>query len=147
MGVELWKRWGEQPAWARLTLAVYLIGFLVGTRSHVLDVARDGIHAYAMFPQVSFQVFFVSLVVLDPLVIVLVALVWREGIWLAGAVMVLDMGGNWWGNRHWLRDDPSRLLQLVPLTIFGVFVVASVLPLHRTIAGRASRSETALPSA
>ncbi|MFI5821278.1 hypothetical protein ACIA8I_19560 [Streptomyces rishiriensis] len=147
MGVELRKRWGEQPVWARLALAVYLTGFLVGTRTHVLDVARDGIHAYAMFPQVPLQVFFVSLVFLDPLVIVLVGLVRREGIWLAGAEMVLDMCGNWWGNWHWLRDDPSQLLRLVPLTIFGVFVVASVLPLRRTVAGRTGRSETALPSA
>ncbi|MEK0098731.1 hypothetical protein WDA79_09515 [Streptomyces sp. A475] len=115
----------------RWTLAVYLIGFLVGTRTHVLDVARDGIHAYAMFPQVPLQVFFVSLVVLDPLVIVLVALVRREGIWLAGAVMVLDVCGNGWGNRHWLHDDPPQLLRLLPLTLFGVFVVASVLPLQR----------------
>lgn len=126
---------------------MYLIGFLVGTRTHVLDVTRDGVHAYAMFPQVSLQVFFVSLVVLDPLVIVLVGLARREGTWLAGAVMVLDMCGNWWGNWHWLRDDPSQLMRLLPLTIFGVFVIASVLPLHRAVAGAARKPETALPSA
>ncbi|MFF8406737.1 hypothetical protein ACF06P_34540 [Streptomyces sp. NPDC015684] len=110
-------------------------------------MTREGIDAYAMFPQVALQVFFVSLVVLDPLVIVLVGLVRREGIRLAGALMVLDMCGNWWGNWHWLRDDPSQLLRLVPLSIFGVFVVASALPMHRRVAGRACRSETALPSA
>jgi hypothetical protein len=126
---------------------VYVIGFLVGTRTHVLDVTRDGIHAYAMFPQVSLQVFFVSLVILDPLAIVLVGLVRREGIWLAGAVMMLDVCGNWWGNWHWLRDDPSQLLRLLPLTLFGVFVVVSALPLYGAVAGTADRSETALPSA
>ncbi|MGW1132945.1 hypothetical protein [Streptomyces griseoluteus] len=47
-------------------------------------------------------VFFVSLVVLAPLVIVLVGFVRREGIWPAGALMVLDVCGNWWGNRHLL---------------------------------------------
>ncbi|MDQ1022252.1 hypothetical protein QFZ43_008801 [Streptomyces afghaniensis] len=147
MGGELRERWGRQPVWARWALAVYLIGFLVGTRTHVLDVARDGVHAYTMFPQVPLQVFFVSLVVLDPLVIVLVGLARREGIWLAGAVMVLDMCGNWWGNWHWLHDDPSQLMRLVPLTLFGVFVVASVLPLHRAVAGMADKPETAVPSA
>ncbi|MEV3855980.1 hypothetical protein AB0J38_16850 [Streptomyces sp. NPDC050095] len=147
MGVELRERWGRQPAWARCALAVHLIGFLVGTRTHVADVARDGVHAYAMFPQVPLQVFFISLVVLDPLVIVLVVLVRRGGIWLAGAVMVLDLCGNWWGNWHWFHDDPSKLLVLVPLTLFGVFVVASVAPLQRVVAGTTGASETALPSA
>lgn len=126
---------------------MYLIGFLVGTRTHVLDVARDGIHAYAMFPQTTLQVFFVSLVILDPLVIVLLGLVRREGIWSAGTVMVLDVCGNWWGNWHWLRDDPSQLLRLLPLTLFGVFVVVSVLPLYSAVARTSDRSETGLPSA
>ncbi|WP_329431633.1 hypothetical protein OG564_01180 [Streptomyces sp. NBC_01280] len=90
--------------------------------------------------------FFLSLVVLDPLVVVLVGLVRLEGVWLAGAVMALDLCGNWWGNWHWLRDDPSQLLRLLPLTLFGAFVVASTLPLHR-VAGTTARSETALPSA
>ncbi|MFD5125145.1 hypothetical protein [Streptomyces sp. NPDC058385] len=110
-------------------------------------MVRDGTHAYAMFPQVALQLFFVSLVVLDPLVVVLVGLVRREGVWLAGSVMTLDLCGNWWGNWHWLRDDPSQLLRLLPLTLFGVFVVASMLPLHRAVAGTTVRSETALPSA
>ncbi|MGW1163795.1 hypothetical protein ACWD48_37670 [Streptomyces sp. NPDC002519] len=147
MGVGLRQRWGRQPMWAKWMLAVYLIGFLVGTRTHVVDVARDGVHAYAVFPQVPLQVFFVSLVVLDPLVIVLVGLVRRDGIWLAGAVMVLDMCGNWWGNWHWIHDDPSKLLVLVPLTLFGLFVLSSVVPLLRAVSRTAVRSETALPSA
>ncbi|WP_327660527.1 MULTISPECIES: hypothetical protein [unclassified Streptomyces] len=130
---ELQKRWCCQPLWVRLTLAVYLLGFLVGCRTHIADVARDGIHAYAMFPQVPLQVFFVGLVVLDPLVVVLVALVRREGVWLAGAVMVVDLSANWWGNRHWLRDDPGQLMRLLPLTVFGVFVFASWLPLRRAV--------------
>ncbi|MFD0020738.1 hypothetical protein [Streptomyces sp. NPDC058382] len=134
MKLELRKQWGGLPLWARWALAAYLIGFLVGTRTHVLDVARGGIHAYSVFPQVPLQVLFVSLVVIDPLVIVLVGLVRREGIWLAGAVMVLDVCGNWWGNWQWLRDDPSQVLRLLPLTLFGVFIVASLPPLHRLVA-------------
>jgi hypothetical protein len=136
MGGGLRERWGRQPVWARWALAVYLIGFLVGTRTHVVDVARDGVHAYALFPQTALRVFFVGLVVLDPLVVVLVGLARPVGIWLAGAVMLLDMCGNWWGNRHWFHDDPSKLLVLVPLTVFGVFVLAAALPLQRAVAGR-----------
>ncbi|GAA2332708.1 hypothetical protein [Streptomyces cuspidosporus] len=134
MEFDVRERWGRQPLWARWVLGVYLMGFLVGFGSHAADLARGGIHAYAGFPQVPFQVFFVGLVVLDPLVAVMVALMRREGVWLAVAVMVVDVCANWWGNRHWLRDDPGQLAGLLPLTLFGVFVIASWLPLRRAIA-------------
>ncbi|MFF4398720.1 hypothetical protein [Streptomyces sp. NPDC001480] len=134
MGFEVRERWGAQPSWARWVLAVYLIGFTEGTVSHIADLVRGGVHAYASFHQVPVQVFLVSLVVLDPLAAVLVGLVRREGLWLAGAVMVMDVSANWWGNRHWLRDDPPQLLGLLPLTLFGLFVVAFAVPLHRTSA-------------
>ncbi|MEU0411368.1 hypothetical protein ABZ307_26620 [Streptomyces griseorubiginosus] len=146
MGLELRKRWGAQPLWARWVLAVYVIGFAEGTGSHIADLVRGGVHAYATFPQIPVQVFFVSLVALDPLVAALVGLVRPEGIWSAGAVMMLDVSANWWGNRHWLRDDPAQLLWLLPLTVFGVFVVASAVPLHRAVARAASRSPAALRS-
>ncbi|WP_406430071.1 hypothetical protein OHB00_00340 [Streptomyces sp. NBC_00631] len=147
MGFALRERWSAQPLWARWVLAVYLIGLIEGTGSHIADLVRGGIYAYAAFHQVSLQVFFVSLVILDPLAAVLVGLVRREGIWLASAVMVLDVSANWWGNRHWLRDDPAQLLWLLPITVFGLFVVAFAVPLHRAVAGAASRSPAALPSA
>ncbi|QEV42747.1 hypothetical protein CP978_33160 [Streptomyces nodosus] len=147
MRSELRERWGGQPVWARWVLAVYVIGFLEGACAHVLDLARDGIHAYAAFPQVPLQVFFVGLVILDPLVVVLVVLVRREGIWLASAVMVADVFANWWGNRHWLQDDPANLVRLSPVTLFGVFVVAFAHPLCWTIAGTAGRPRAALPTA
>lgn len=126
---------------------MYLIGFAEGTGSHLADLVRGGIHAYASFPQLFLQVFFVSLVILDPLTAVLVGLVRREGIWLASAVMALDVSANWWGNRHWLRDDPAQLLWLLPITAFGLFVVALAFPLSRAVAGAASRPPTTLPSA
>ncbi|MEU2625339.1 hypothetical protein ABZ642_45905 [Streptomyces sp. NPDC007157] len=147
MGSELRERWGAQPLWARWVLAGYLIGLTEGTGSHIADLIRGGIHTYASWPQVPLQVFFVSLVILDPLAAVLVGLVRREGIWLANAVMVMDVSTNWWGNRHWLRDDPAQLLWLLPITLFGLFVVAFAVPLHRTVAGAASRPQAALPSA
>ncbi|WP_328557918.1 hypothetical protein [Streptomyces sp. NBC_00358] len=147
MGFELRERWGANPLWARWVLAVYLVGLTEGTGSHVADLVRGGIHAYAAFPQLPLQAFFVSLVLLDPLAAVLVGLVRREGIWLANAVMVTDGSANWWGNRHWLRDDPAQLLCLLPITFFGLFVAAFAVPLHRTVAGAESRPKAALPSA
>ncbi|MCH0568996.1 hypothetical protein I3F60_06910 [Streptomyces sp. MUM 136J] len=133
------ERWGGQPLWARGVLAVYVVGFLEGACVHLLDLARDGIHAYTAFPQVPLQVFFVGLAFLDPLVAVRVGLVRRDGVHLAGAAMVADVLANWWGNRHWLADDPVRLVRLAPLVLFGLFVVAFLLPLHRSLTGTANR--------
>ncbi|MBN0049066.1 hypothetical protein JS756_34295 [Streptomyces actuosus] len=140
------ERWDGQPLWARGVLAVYVIGFVEGACVHLLDLARDGVHAYAAFPQVPLRVFFVGLAVLDPLVAVRVGLVRRDGVRLAGAVTVADVLANWWGNRHWLQDDPARLVPLAPLTLFGLFVVASLVPLCRTVAGPANEPRT-VPSA
>lgn len=124
---------------------VYVLGFLEGACAHLLDLIRGGMHAYASFQQVPLQVFLVGLTVLDPLVAVLVVLVRKEGVRLAGTVMVLDVCANWWGNRHWLHDDSAQLLPLLPITLFGLFVVGSVLPLSRTLVGKADRPQEVMP--
>jgi hypothetical protein len=124
-------RGGRDGSW-RCTL----IGFAQGTGAHVRDLVRGGIHAYSSVPQAWIQVFFVSLVVLDPLVVVLIAFVRREGIWLAAGVMVLDVAANWTGNWPSLDEDPARLLRpvgLLPITLFGVFVLVTTLPLLRVM--------------
>ncbi|MFF7890161.1 hypothetical protein ACFZDJ_53120 [Streptomyces sp. NPDC007896] len=149
MGVQLRERWVGQPLWARWVLAVYLIGFLEGACAHLLDLIRGGFHAYVSFPQVAFQAFFISLAVLDPLVVVLVAFVRRQGVWLASGVMVLDVSANWIGNWQWLHDDPAGLLRpvgLLPITLFGLFVVASLVPLHRTTAMTQRKPQAVMPS-
>ena len=126
------------PWWARWVLAVYLVGFAQGAGAHIRDLVRGGIHAYSAVPQVWIQVFFVSLVVVDLLVVVLAAFVRREGIWLAAGVMVLDVAANWIVNWPWLQADPARLLRpvgLLPITLFGVFVLVTALPLLRVMKG------------
>jgi hypothetical protein len=114
---------------------VYLIGFADGTADHVRWMTHGGIHAYApSYPQIAIQVFFVSLLVLDPLVVALVAFVRREGIWLSAAVMALDIAANWIGN--WIRIRHDRVSD-VPwlITLFGVFVLVTALPLLRVMKG------------
>ncbi|MEE4420683.1 hypothetical protein [Streptomyces bugieae] len=123
-------------------LAVYLIGFLEGACAHLLDLIRGGIHAYASFAPVPLQVFFVSLVVLDPLVVVWVGRVRSVGIRLAAGVMVLDVIANWIVNWPSLQMNPAWLLRpvgLLPLTLFGLFVIASSVPLLRSVKGAAGR--------
>ena len=69
---------------------MYLIGFAQGTGAHIRDLMRGGIHAYSSVPQAWIQVFFVSLVVLDPLVAVLIAFVRR------GFLLLSDARGASW---------------------------------------------------
>lgn len=115
---------------------MYCLGFVDGTCSHFIDLARGGIHVYASFAPVPLQVFFVGLAVLDPLVVAMVALARWEGVWLACGVMVLDMIGNWITNWPRLRADPAWLLRpvgLTPIMLFGLFVLATAVPVLRAM--------------
>lgn len=107
LGRRLRRAWAVLPVWARWVLAVYLIGFTDGTAAHARDLARAGFDAYSGFPQVPLRVFFISLVLLDPLVVVLAALVLPAGIWLAAVVMVLDVAANAAGNWSRIQQDPA----------------------------------------
>ena len=136
MAGRLRSAWADVPRWARWVLAVYLVGFAQGTGAHIRDLVRGGIHAYSAIPQAWIQVFFISLVAVDLLVVVLTGFVRRAGIWLAAGVMVLDVAANWIANWSSLQEDPVRLLRpvgLLPITLFGVFVLATALPLLRVM--------------
>ena len=137
MVARLRTEWTGLPRWARWVLAAYLTGFADGTAAHVRALAQGRIHAYSAFSQVPLQVFFVCLVVLDPLVAVLAGFVRRAGIWLAAGVMALDMTANWAGNWHWLHADPGRLPRagggLLLITFFGLFVLLTARPMLRVM--------------
>jgi hypothetical protein len=127
------EKWSGLPHWARWFLAVYLIGFAEGSGMHLFWVLMNGIHTFAHFPVLS-QVYLNALVLLDPLVVVLAAGVRRSGILLAVVVMTLDVATNWIANWPWVKADPTRLLQpvgLLPITLFGLFVLLSAVPLLR----------------
>jgi hypothetical protein len=109
-----------------------MIGFVDGTCAHIIDMSRGGIHAYSSFDQVPIQVFFVGLVVLDPLVVVLAGLVRPAAVWLAAAVMALDLTANWVGNWPW----PSHYASLWLITLFGLFVLATAPAMLRVIRSR-----------
>lgn len=115
---------------------MYLIGFLEGAGAHCLDLVRGGIHVYASSASVPLQVFFVSLVLLDPLIVVLVGLVRPDGIRLAASAMTVDVIANWIVNWPQLQEDPAWLLRpvgLLPITLFGLFVIVSSVPLTRAM--------------
>lgn len=118
------RRWGMLPRWARCVLAIYMIGFTEGTGDHIHWMAHGGIHAYAGFRYVPIQMFLVSLIVLDPLVVVLAAFVRRAAVYLAVVVMALDIPANWianWPHVGW------------EIIVDGVFVFATAVPLLRAM--------------
>ncbi|WP_063789913.1 hypothetical protein [Streptomyces sp. MMG1121] len=134
-------RWRALPRWARRVLVVYAAGLVEGTGDHAVVLARGGPHAYAGFGPPPLQVFFVALVVLDPLAAALTLRLRPSGIRLAAGVMTLDVLANWYVNRAWVKANPQELLQpvgLLPITLFGLFVLATALPLLRTVAGGAT---------
>ena len=115
------------PRWAGITLAVYAGAFLVGTVSHLLDFVLQGVEVYATAP-LLLRVFFVALVVIDPLVVVLVLRRPRAGVLFALAVMVADVAGN----LAMTALDPAWPFP-VTQSLFGVFVLATSLPLWRVL--------------
>ncbi|MEE6264470.1 MULTISPECIES: hypothetical protein [Streptomyces] len=139
-------RWRALPRWARWTGAVYVIGFAEGTAAHWLDLARGGIHVYAAFATVPLQVFFVGLAVLDPLTVAWVGLVRPAGIRWAAVVMTLDVAANWCVNWPLLVADPTwvwRPVGLLPITLFGLFVVGTAVPLLRAVGAVRGRLDCA----
>lgn len=78
----------------RIIQGVWVIGFLVGTSTHVADLIFGGLNVYEGFP-LGNRVFWISLTLLDPLTVMLILLRRRAGIALGVAVMIADVAVNW----------------------------------------------------
>ncbi|MGW2254721.1 hypothetical protein ACWCXH_31680 [Kitasatospora sp. NPDC001660] len=127
-------RWGTRPRWVRWVAAVYVIGFVEGSAVHAYDVIVGGLHAYRDWPLPS-QLLFHALLVLDPLAAVWVARARPAGPVLGAAVMAADLTANWWENWDGLMRHPLDYLQpvgLLPMTFFGLLVLATAAPLRRS---------------
>ena len=75
-------------------LAVWVAGFSIGTIFHVIELLTQGSDVYGNMPDFV-RVFWVSLTIVDPLVVILILLRLRAGIVLGGTVMVADVAVNW----------------------------------------------------
>ncbi|MGW1745187.1 hypothetical protein ACWCRD_06140 [Streptomyces sp. NPDC002092] len=116
--------------------AVYVIGFLEGTGAHAYFLATGGLHTFGYAP-LPVQLLLHALLLLDPLVALLIVRAHPSGPLLAAAVMVLDLAGNWDVAWHAVLADPVAFLRpvgLLPMTVFGMFVVFSALPLRQALA-------------
>ncbi|RPF34958.1 hypothetical protein [Streptomyces sp. TLI_185] len=133
-------RWGDRPIWVRCVAGAYVIGFLEGAGAHAYFLATGGLHTYGYAPM-PVQLLFHALLLLDPLVALLIVRARPSGALLAAAVMLLDLAGNWDGTWHAVLADPAAYLRpagLLPITVFGIFVVFSALPLRRGLANARS---------
>ncbi|MFE6553032.1 hypothetical protein ACWEQ2_01970 [Streptomyces sp. NPDC004096] len=129
-------RWGDRPVWVRCTAVVYVAGFLEGTGAHGYFLVRGGLDAYHYAPMLV-QLLFHVLLLLDPLVALLMIRGRPGGPLPAAVVMLADLAGNW--NIAWsaVTTHPTQFLRpvgLLPITLFGVFVLLTALPLRRALA-------------
>ena len=127
--------WGNLPRRARWVAAGYVVGFGEGTCSHVYSLWTGGIHAFSRDP-VPIQALFHAMLVLDVLAVVLILRASPAGPPLAAVVIVADAFGNWWAEAGNVMRHPLDYLVpfgLLPITIFGVFVLVTAMPLRREI--------------
>lgn len=130
------RRWRGLPIAARCALVGYAIGFAVGARKHVADLMSGWLGAYSGLGPVVVQVFFLSLAVIDPIVIVLVLLARPFGVWLGLAVMVGDVTANVFATWEIVRQDWVWLIRptgLLLILAFGLFVFVTAIPLARRL--------------
>lgn len=115
--------------------AAYVIGFLEGTGWHAYCLAAGGLHAYSYAPM-PVQLLFHALLVLDLLVGLLIILARPGGPLLAAVVMLSDLVGNWAVEWRAVLAHPVAYLRpvgLLPITLFGVFVLLTAFPLRRAL--------------
>jgi hypothetical protein len=111
-----------------------VLGYLVGTTTHIADLVLGGDEPYAGFPAVV-RVFWVSLTLVDPLTAVLLVLRRRPGIVLGVVVILVDLAVNW---TVFATSDGLAPFGLINLTVFGAVVLVTARPLWRWF-GRAGQ--------
>lgn len=138
--------WGNRPGWARWLAAVYVVGFLEGTGAHAYFLVAGGLDAYDYAPA-PVRLLFHALLLLDPLAAVLIVRGRPAGPLVCGAVMFSDVVANWWVQWSDVLARPAAHLRpvgLLPITLFGVLVLATALPLRRVLTSTAVTDEDEL---
>ena len=119
------------PRWVRVLRYLWIAGFAIGTTTHVLDIVLGGAEVYDGFPTVV-RVFWLSLTILDPAVIILLALARRSGIVLALAVILVDIAVNW---TVFATIGGLSLFGVVNQTLFAVLLALTANRLWKGFSG------------
>ena len=114
----------------RVVQVVWIAGFVIGTTTHVMDLASGGANTYEPLP-VAVRVFWISLTLFDPLAAMLLAFRRRAGIVLGLAVILVDIAVNW---TVFVAIDGLSLFAVVCQTAFAIFLVATARVLWRWLA-------------
>ncbi|MGR6968064.1 hypothetical protein ACU639_00235 [Streptomyces cynarae] len=106
-----------------------------GTGAHGYFLATGGLDAYNYAP-VLVQLLFHVLLLLDPLAALMVIRAHSGGPLFAAMVMLADVVGNWSVAWRAVMAHPTAFLRpigLLPITLFGIFVLLTALPLRRAL--------------
>lgn len=99
-----------------------ILGFTVGTTSHLYDIYKDGFLGYTFAPFIL-NLFWTSLVLLDTLVILLMFFYFRTSIYLAIFIMIFDIGINATFGLYSLSLGNTNILAgLITQIPFGIFI-------------------------
>ncbi|PJZ87457.1 hypothetical protein CH368_16760 [Leptospira levettii] len=112
-----------------IIISIYIIGFSIGTISHSIDIVLKGFLGYTFAPFIL-NVFWTSLIFLDPLTILLLLFKYRTAIWLAAIIMILDISINLIYGFY--TSQISILLGLTTQIPFGIFVFFTVNRLYQS---------------
>lgn len=122
---------GGLPTIAKI---IWTTGFLIGTITHVLDISLGGWLPYD-FQSMPFNIYWTSLVFLDPLAAVLIWLRERWGVMLGVAIMVSNVLIN--GYNAFIAGYDEFYFGLALQSLFAVFVCFAAWQ-HRARAGKIS---------
>lgn len=109
---------------------LWVVGYLIGTTTHIADLIAGGTHTYEAFP-VGLRVFWMSLTVLDPLIVVLLLLRHRTGIVLGVGVILIDIAVNW---TVYATIGGNPLFGVINQTLFAILIIATARLLWRWFA-------------
>ena len=112
-------RRGLPAAW--FVRAAWILGYLIGTSTHLIDLVLGGTQVYAAFP-LELRLFWISLTVFDPLVVILLVLRNKAGIALGVAVIVSDIAVNW---TVYVTTDGQPLFGVINQTAFAILILST----------------------
>ena len=113
----------------RLIIGVWAIGFVVGTITHTIDLVTGGFNVYAGFPE-PVRWFWISLTVIDPLVVILLIRRSRATAPLGVLVMIADLAVNW---TVFFTVGGLSLVGVLTQSIFGAFVFVTAAHVWRKL--------------
>lgn len=105
----------------RMVWVLWIVGFLIGATTHVADLIAGGARTYEGFP-VGLRVFWMSLTLLDPFIVVLLLLRHRTGTVLGVAVILIDIAVNW---TVYATIGGNPLFGVINQTLFAILIVAT----------------------